>query len=75
MRDLLWLRDGVGHILVVERGPGQAEQKLQQGMLVLKMQALSRHNCQAAGQEHGRGDDVQQNIVQASVSGSWSRAW
>ena len=75
MWDLLRLQDVAGHILAMEGGPGQGGQRLQQGKLALKMQAQNRHQCQAAGHKHGRGNDVQEGNVQASVSGSWSRAW
>ena len=76
MQDLLRLRDVAGHILVVGGGPGQARRARQQSMLVHELQAQNRHQCQAAGQKQGKGnDDVQEGSVQASVSGSWSRAW
>ena len=74
MPDLLRLREAGGHIFVIRGVPGQAERARQQGTLVLTLQAQNRLECQAAGQEHGSGDDVQEACVQASGSGSWSRA-
>ena len=42
---------------------GQAGQGPQQGIQVPILKAQNRHQCQAAGQEHGIGDDVQEGIV------------
>ena len=62
MLDLLRLRD-VAEYFIVWGVPGQAERARQQGKLVLTLQAQNRLECQAAGQEHGTGDDVQEGIV------------
>lgn len=77
MRDLLRVWAVAGLSLVVSEVQGQAGRGAQQGiwvkppiscLQVLVLKAHNRHQCRAAGQEHGTGDDVQEGMSDSYTS-------